>query len=365
MSRLTLPNRGTAGVVAGLFILSVGSSCESPARNGRLPERTIDAGSVGELDLTLEETIRLGTSDEGFVNGVTDIAFSDSLIFVLDGFDQSVKLFDSDTGRLMRRFGQRGEGPGEFRYPMAIEVWKDTVYVVDPSLGPELQVFSTEGDFLGERRIDVPGTPADLSISDHGLAVVVLLSHEENPGDSHIARLLSMDGSARMAWCEIDGRFLTSEREQGLLDRMRQSNVTATVDAVACIQPISPAIQLLSSDTIALNLVPPFYREPLDRPFEGVTQPEIFDFLSSWTAHNNSYVWDDGFISVYSEYDLETQSFSFSIFRCLSVPGGDSSCAQATGLGNVVAVPNLHTIYVEEIEDADRGSALRVFTIGS
>ncbi len=237
MSRFTLPIKGTAAVVAGLVILSVGSSCEPRTTNVRLPERAIDPGSVGELDLTLEETIRLGTSDEGFVNEVTDIAFSNSLIFVLDGFDQSVKVFDSDTGRLIRRFGRRGEGPGEFRYPTAIEVWKDTVYVVDPSLGPYLQIFSTEGDYLGERRIDVPGTPTDFSISDHGLAVVDPHSPQENSGQLHIAHLLSMDGRSRMTWCEIDGRFLTSEQEEGLLDRLRTSRLPLTT------QPISPAIQ--------------------------------------------------------------------------------------------------------------------------
>jgi streptogramin lyase len=55
----------------------------------------------------------------------------------------------NEQGRMIRRFGQRGTGPGEFNFPTSI--WIDgsgTAYVVD-AMNFRVQIFSKEGVFTG------------------------------------------------------------------------------------------------------------------------------------------------------------------------------------------------------------------------
>jgi len=55
----------------------------------------------------------------------------------------------NEQGRMIRRFGQRGTGPGEFNFPTSI--WIDgsgTAYVVD-AMNFRVQIFSKEGTFTG------------------------------------------------------------------------------------------------------------------------------------------------------------------------------------------------------------------------
>ena len=54
----------------------------------------------------------------------------------------------SPSGKIIRRFGKRGGGPGEFNYPTYI--WVDThgnVYIVD-SMNFRLQIFNNKGDYI-------------------------------------------------------------------------------------------------------------------------------------------------------------------------------------------------------------------------
>lgn len=76
-------------------------------------------------------------------------------IYVLDGVDPYVRVFDF-KGRLIRAFGRRGDGPGEFRFPMHLHV-RDS---------GELDVF----DYGSGRitRVDSLGTPLSSRLVNAG-----------------------------------------------------------------------------------------------------------------------------------------------------------------------------------------------------
>ena len=77
---------------------------------------------------------------------VSDAALSGGHWFVTDPKAVRVHVLDS-TGTLLRSFGRRGLGPGEFLSPFAIAASPNRVYVAQVTV-PDVSVFDTDGKFL-------------------------------------------------------------------------------------------------------------------------------------------------------------------------------------------------------------------------
>lgn len=108
----------------------------------------------------LEENLRLGTAaqdgpeEEQF--GRISSLCADSLgqIYVLDGHDQEIRVFDS-TGTFLRRIGAEGEGPGEFTFASEINIGPGgELWVLDDGMS-RYTVFGLDGSVkaIFQRRI--------------------------------------------------------------------------------------------------------------------------------------------------------------------------------------------------------------------
>ncbi|WP_419943492.1 6-bladed beta-propeller [Candidatus Palauibacter sp.] len=329
-----------------------------------LPQRDLPPEVVvRELQVRRARTIDLGADSVGFVNAITEVARSDSLLFVLDGMAQTISVYQESNGAFVRSFGGQGRGPGEFEDPMALAVFDDTVYVVDPTFGPRVSVFKHDGTFIELRDLEVVGNPTDIVADAAGLVVITPPMPEQQSGQRHIAHRLTHGGEWLSSSCSRDGRFAISAAEGGLLARMPFSFLTATTDAISCTQPISPTFQVIEGEVPGLSYAPPFYRAPEDRPLAGVTQSVMFAFLSTWTSHGEAYVWRDRFLSVYSSYDEELASVVYHVFTCVLDRGRVQECGAVEGLGRIVDAPSRDTIYVEEISDAAAPTVIAVLSI--
>ena len=82
---------------------------------------------------------------------------SDGRVAMLSpGGDRKVLVFEP-SGRLSAAFGRAGRGPGEFYYPLRLQVLPgDTIVVWDQGFGPVYH-FDPSGKILRERRIEDPG----------------------------------------------------------------------------------------------------------------------------------------------------------------------------------------------------------------
>lgn len=107
-------------------------------------------------------------------------------IFVLDGGHRSVRVFDAG-GRYLRRFGQRGGGPGEFQVPVGISV--DTVVRVSELAQRRMSVFSLDGRHLR--------TDASPMVGESPLVRIVPLRHGHSLGSLPARLALSAGGAAR------------------------------------------------------------------------------------------------------------------------------------------------------------------------
>ena len=349
----------------GLVIALGGCRSENSATSmAALPQSDLPPDvSVRELRVRRARTIDLGQDGVGFVNAITEIARSDSLLFVLDGMARTITAYRESNGAFVRSFGGQGRGPGEFGDPMALAVFDDTVYVVDPSHGPRVSVFGHDGTFIELRDLEVTGSPTDIIADAEGLAVITPFPPEEKSGQWHIAHRLTHGGEWVSSSCTRDGRFAISEAEGGVLARMPFAYLTATADAISCTQPISPTFQVIEGDVPRLSYAPPFYRAPEDRPLAGMSQSDMFAFLSTWTAHSEAWVWRDRFLSVYTSHDEELATTVHHVFTCVLDDGRVRECGTVEGLGRILDAPHRDTIYVEEIIDAAAPTTIAVFSI--
>ncbi len=131
---------------------SDGSSVPAPRSLTVSPEGELyvldNAGRVlvyGE-DGTLDRQWRMPESDVGKPEGVCIL--SDGTVAVADTHYHRVVVFDA-AGNVLRTFGELGEGPGEFIYPVAIT--KDNaghVYVAEYGGNDRIQKFTESGEFV-------------------------------------------------------------------------------------------------------------------------------------------------------------------------------------------------------------------------
>jgi len=70
-------------------------------------------------------------------------------IYIVDGYD--LIIYDLSSGRMLRKSGKRGQGPGEFTYiPESINVFPDRLVVGDMQ---KILFFSPEGEFIDQMRL--------------------------------------------------------------------------------------------------------------------------------------------------------------------------------------------------------------------
>jgi NHL repeat len=98
-------------------------------------------------------------------------------IFILDGVNHCVKVFNSG-GQHLLTFGQRGENPGDFIYPLGFDIdRKGLLYVADTG-NRRIQVFSEEGKFLSLFPVkssgEKPADPTDIAVTADGTIGLVV-----------------------------------------------------------------------------------------------------------------------------------------------------------------------------------------------
>lgn len=114
----------------------LGLSAVSAAAQPALPAR-----------VALEEILSLGGPESAVLLQWTGAAAGeDGSIYVLDALDCALKKFD-DRGRLLGRVGRKGQGPGEFQFPVLLALSGERLFVADQRR-PGMQVFDLGLRFL-------------------------------------------------------------------------------------------------------------------------------------------------------------------------------------------------------------------------
>jgi len=145
----------------------------------------------------LEKTWGEKGADIGQFNEPTGVAVNNNEVFVSDGRNHRIQVFDL-TGKPLRQFGSE-----QLERPMNITIAKNELYVAD-YFADQIKVFSVQGEYL--RSIGKPGTgPGEFTIPG-GVAV-------ESNGDIFVAEFKNQ----RVQQLKANGEFI---RQWGITSKV-------------------------------------------------------------------------------------------------------------------------------------------------
>jgi hypothetical protein len=123
-------------------------------------------------------------------------------VLVLDHYRNSVRVF-SPEGKLLREFGRRGQGPGEFLQPTSLHMTPRSVTVYDLPPAQRLTTFSHAGEYLATWTAPPQaGHSTSTAVGLRGGQVAVLTTpylNEVSPGARTLGRLQIVDSTGRQA----------------------------------------------------------------------------------------------------------------------------------------------------------------------
>jgi hypothetical protein len=156
-----------------------------------------------EIRVRLVEVLTIGGPDEETLFQWTGVAVdAEGSIYVLDALDFSLKKFDAG-GRLVKKTGQKGQGPGEFSQPRWLAVDGDLVYAVDQSI---LGLVVFDRNLVFQKIIHLSGL-VDAVEARPGGGIAAYVSTFEAPG-----RIILLDRRG-----EPDGELRYMSKSEGLL----------------------------------------------------------------------------------------------------------------------------------------------------
>jgi DNA-binding beta-propeller fold protein YncE len=134
-------------------------------------------------------------------NKPSDVSVSKSgLIYVLDGVNNKIKVFDS-KGKFLFSFGKEGSGRGEFSSPLGIDIdHEGRLYIAD-SGNHRVQILEAKGGFISEIKVpgdhNHPADPTDVAVDElnHKCYIVDNDNHRVLAYDLSKLKLLKTSGS--------------------------------------------------------------------------------------------------------------------------------------------------------------------------
>lgn len=126
-----------------------------------------------DIDWHLEEVLSIGSFDDDILFQWVGVAVDrEQNIYVSDTLDYSLKKFDA-KGKLIKKTGRKGQGPGEFLAPRYIDHTEISIYVSD-QYNPKIQVFDKNLNYT--HSIPIPMPVSDFSILPEEEIAVATLS---------------------------------------------------------------------------------------------------------------------------------------------------------------------------------------------
>ncbi len=152
---------------------------KTPLGMGVGPDDTIYVADIGikkVVALDGEGKLRAVFGKEGELQNPSDAAVSadGTKLYVTDSKAHRIVIFDIKTGQLVKSFGRRGGGEGEFAFPSALAVARDGNLLVVDQINARIQVLSEKGAFVqmfGERGVGFGNfvRPKDVAVDEAGL----------------------------------------------------------------------------------------------------------------------------------------------------------------------------------------------------
>jgi len=105
--------------------------------------------------IRLSEVLSIGSLEDDLIFFITSVATDEQgFVYLTDSQECSLKKFDA-AGHLVQKTGRKGQGPGDFQFPVIVRYSEGRVYVVDQRL-LGIQIFDTELKYLDHLQLEFP-----------------------------------------------------------------------------------------------------------------------------------------------------------------------------------------------------------------
>lgn len=134
--------------------------CSSDSNKAAVPtdilKKVKNASSIDEL-FAKQDTVVLEASPEVLIGSVADLCTdSKERLLIVDARNHCIFMF-TKNGKFIKKIGEKGEGPGQFKGPSGITIdLYGRVYVTDPG-NVRINVFNEEGEYLTTFKLKRPG----------------------------------------------------------------------------------------------------------------------------------------------------------------------------------------------------------------
>lgn len=279
----------------------------------------------------------------------------------------AVSITDVGTGRILR-YGRNGRL--EFSIPTGaktsarlirpedLAVSGDSLFILDMDQNNGITVIDGSGAVVGAYDVPTNASTSSIAFAD-GRFVVTTIARDVDvlAGTARFASLSDADGSFLTQVCEPDPMYAQSLNARGLFGLFRGVSASIRGNRIYCHQALSPIVQVftLQGDSLpSIRVAPPFYRRGTDAP-QSMNQLELNEFTSTWTEHLEFYPFDDGFLSVYTLFDIAENQRRYLLFRCHALPSALWQCGTGEVQGRplaFIAPDTLVTIHYPPSGDA-------------
>jgi len=160
------------------YVHNLGPASEKPAAG---PAFVRKIGELESKDPDYQFTRPVSVAEDGRGN-----------LFILDDKEGRIKKFGPDR-KFLLQFGRKGQGPGEFQYPMTVDIGASGQVVVS-TMSSEFHVFDNDGAYVDHFRLPPYRGISPAILGSDRIVVYAFQANGENNRDNHILAVFDFQG---------------------------------------------------------------------------------------------------------------------------------------------------------------------------
>lgn len=293
-----------------------------------LSSATIPIPLMAQPRLVLRDSIVLEQTGESYIAQPLRVTPDDGGYLVVDGQQAQVFRFDP-TGKLVQRYGRKGEGPGEFREAAVALPYGPEDIIVFSWLPPAAQIFDREsGEF--QTRYDLGSPLEEVAIVGNRVWVSGV-----RYGTGTSLRRVTLGGGEDAAISLIPSEYVESGPLGGIFHRVPFALWADTLlvgfeplDRLFLVSPARAVIDTLTIPSVNRRGTPARPREALVEALERGPYREVFAVLSTLREFERRS--DGSFVLVYSDHRPAESGVTSELFVTVLDSDRTRACVDAS-----------------------------------
>ena len=198
--------------------------------------------------------IPLETNENCLLGTISNVELFDDTLYVLDEFNAKALFVFDLKGKFIRKIGRRGKGPGEYRRPtsFSIDAVKREIFILNDR---KILVFNLNGTFL--KQINIPAKDHSQHIAVHNGIIYVDYLVSQGRDDSYLVIAIDESGEILRKWLPFQSYIKGFEKPLTTSNHLFKTEdglkyARSFLDTIFCVRDneLSPYIVLSTKNKI-------------------------------------------------------------------------------------------------------------------